>query len=101
MRRAHLFALCALAFLLSSASLAPAQTVTATIPVGTLPYSVAVNPVTNKIYVANDHSSNVTVIDGATNTTVSVAAGPGAAATAVNPVTTRSTWATISATTSP
>jgi YVTN family beta-propeller protein len=64
-----------------------AQTVTATIPAGTLPYSVAVNPVTNKIYVGNDHSSNVTVIDGATNATVTVAAGPGAAATAVNPVT--------------
>ena len=26
------------------------------------------NPVTNKIYVANDSSNNVTVIDGATNT---------------------------------
>ena len=29
---------------------------------------MAVNPVTNKIYVANYSSANVTVIDGATNT---------------------------------
>ena len=29
--------------------------------------AVAVNPATNKIYVANKGSNNVTVIDGATN----------------------------------
>ena len=33
------------------------------------------NPVTNKIYVANYGSNNVTVIDGATNSTTTVAAG--------------------------
>jgi len=33
------------------------------------PNSVALNPVTNKIYVANFSSNNVTVIDGATNST--------------------------------
>ena len=37
--------------------------------------AVAVNPVTNKIYVANDNSTNVTVIDGATNATTTVTAG--------------------------
>ena len=47
---------------------------------------MAVNPVTNKIYVANDGSSNVTVIDGATNSTTTVAAG-NPYAVAVNPVT--------------
>ena len=39
------------------------------------PSAVAVNPVTNKIYVANYGSNNVTVIDGATNDTTLVAAG--------------------------
>ncbi len=34
---------------------------------GTFPYWVTVNPVTNKIYVANINSSTVTVIDGETN----------------------------------
>ena len=40
-----------------------------------VPTAVAVNPVTNKIYVANDDSGNVTVIDGATNATTTVATG--------------------------
>src|SRR5580704_753097 len=47
---------------------ADAQTITATVNVGTGPFSAAVNPVTNKIYVVNRNSNNVTVIDGATNT---------------------------------
>src|SRR5258708_10753576 len=54
---------------------------------GTTPYSVAVNPVTNKIYVANYNSANVTVIDGATNSTTTVNAGTKPTAVAVNPVT--------------
>ena len=37
--------------------------------------AVAVNPVTNKIYVANYGSNNVTVIDGATNATTTVSRG--------------------------
>ena len=37
---------------------------------------MAVNPVTNKIYVANYGSADVTVIDGATNDTTTVPAGP-------------------------
>ena len=48
---------------------------------------MAVNPVTNKIYVANTDSNNVTVIDGATNATTTVAAGAHPCAVAVNPVT--------------
>lgn len=31
--------------------------------------AIAINPVTNKVYVANDGSNNVTVIDGATQST--------------------------------
>ena len=57
---------------------ARAQTVVATIPVGTdIPRAVAVNPVTNKIYVASctfhgmtgPPTGSLTVIDGATNST--------------------------------
>jgi YVTN family beta-propeller protein len=48
---------------------------------------VAVNPVTNKIYVANFGSNNVTVIDGVTNITSTVGVGSGTPAVAVNPVT--------------
>jgi YVTN family beta-propeller protein len=46
-----------------------------------------VNPVTNKIYVANAKSNNVTVIDGATNGTTTVAVGTNPATVTVNPVT--------------
>src|SRR5215472_136069 len=74
---------------------ARAQTVTATVPVGMNPVAVAVNTVTNRIYVANCvPSSNpsgtngtVTVIDGGTNTTSTVPAGMCPIAVAVNPVT--------------
>jgi YVTN family beta-propeller protein len=67
---------------------ANAQTVTATLGAGDEPNSVAVNPVTNKIYVANQSSNNVTVIDGASNSTTTVAAGSDdQTSVAVNPVT--------------
>jgi YVTN family beta-propeller protein len=48
---------------------------TTTVSAGTNPRAVAVNAVTNKIYVANEGSNNVTVIDGTTNTTTTVSAG--------------------------
>ena len=64
-----------------------ATNTTTSVAAGSGPISVAVNPVTNKIYVANANSGNVTVIDGATNTTTTVAAGSGAESVAVNPVT--------------
>jgi len=51
-----------------------AQTVVATIPAGTHPQGIAANRVTNKIYVINQNS-NVVVIDGATNTTQTLAVG--------------------------
>ena len=51
---------------------------------------------TNQIYVANSYSNDVTVIDGATNATSTVAAGSRPYAAAVNPVTNRiyvvNTW---------
>jgi YVTN family beta-propeller protein len=69
--------------------LAPAwaQTVVATIPVGTSPVAVASNPLTDKIYVANEGSNTVTVIDGHTKSTVTVAVGLHPVAIAVNAVT--------------
>ncbi len=39
----------------------------ATTPVGTNPVGIAFNAATNKIYVANSGSNNISVIDGATN----------------------------------
>jgi YVTN family beta-propeller protein len=64
-----------------------AQTVTTTVPVGQLPYGVAANEVTNKIYVANRNSNNVTVIDGATNSTATVSVGYYPTSVAANPLT--------------
>ena len=73
---------------------ADAQAVVATVAVGTGPNAVAVNPNTNKIYVANtnpDNPSSVTVIDGATNNTTTVntttVVGEFSVAVAVNSVT--------------
>jgi YVTN family beta-propeller protein len=64
-----------------------AQTVTATVGAGTNPDAVAVNPVTNKIYVANYSNNSVTVIEGATNATTTVGVGSSPRTLAVNPVT--------------
>ncbi|MCA3021819.1 MAG: putative Ig domain-containing protein, partial [Rhodocyclaceae bacterium] len=59
-----------------------------TLPAGTNPRAIAVHPMTSKIYVANENSGNVTVIDGATNTiTTNVTVGTNPFAVAVNPVT--------------
>ena len=64
------------------------NTVTATIVVGSSPYSVSVNPTTNKIYVANPGSNNVSVIDGATNTvTATITVGSNPSGVVVNPAT--------------
>jgi hypothetical protein len=61
-----------------------AQTFTATVNVGGIPAAVAVNPVTNKTYVA---SGPITVMDGATNAITSIYAVGFPVAVAVNPVT--------------
>ena len=47
------------------------NSVISTISVGNDPQGIAVNPNTNKIYVANQHDSTVSVINGSTNTIVS------------------------------
>jgi DNA-binding beta-propeller fold protein YncE len=65
-----------------------ATNTTTTVAAGVFPFAVAVNPVTNKIYVANNSIyGKVTVIDGATNTTTTVTAGAEPYDVAVNPVT--------------
>jgi DNA-binding beta-propeller fold protein YncE len=46
------------------------NTVAATVPADKGPWAVAVNPVSNMIYVANRLSDKVTVIDGRTNRAV-------------------------------
>ena len=59
------------------------NTVTATVPVGSGPFAVAVNPQGTKAYVVNFFSNNVSVIDTATNTvtaTVPVGSYPGGVA---------------------
>ncbi|MGH9571487.1 MAG: YncE family protein, partial [Candidatus Angelobacter sp.] len=63
------------------------QTVTATIGAGTNPSAVAVNPATNKIYIANRGSNNVTVIDGISNSVSTVTVGSSPVAVAINPAT--------------
>jgi YVTN family beta-propeller protein len=63
-----------------------AQTVIDTIHVGTQPANLAVNPVTNKIYVANQ-GGTVTVIDGTTDATTTVTAGSDPYGVAVNATT--------------
>src|SRR5580693_657449 len=64
-----------------------AQTLVTTISAGSYPVALAVNAATNKIYVANQNSNNVTVIDGATYNTNTVLAGAAPGAVAVNSVT--------------
>src|ERR1700693_48085 len=66
---------------------ATAQTLIGTVGVGMGPYAVAHNSATNKIYVANVESNNVTVIDGMTSQTTTVAVGAEPWAIAVNPIT--------------
>jgi DNA-binding beta-propeller fold protein YncE len=74
----------AVALLLAWPASAWSQAVTATISVGTAPEAVAVNTVTNKIYVANYLSANVTIVDGTTNSTTTVPATLHPRAVAVN-----------------
>ena len=82
-------ALFLLVLLLIFSGIAQSQAVIATVPAGSEPWAVAVNTVTNKIYVTNLRSSNITVIDGATNSTATIR-DPNAltpVAVAVNPLT--------------
>jgi YVTN family beta-propeller protein len=78
--------LCVIAVIIGLALPAWADWVTKTVSTNHFPDAVAVNPVTNKIYVAN-LTDDVTVIDGATNGTTIVRVGAVPEAIAVNPVT--------------
>jgi YVTN family beta-propeller protein len=63
-------------------------TATATVAVGTDPFGLSLNPVTNKIYVTNSTDGTVTVIDGATSAASSVVSvGNTPRDLAVNPTT--------------
>ncbi len=84
-RRLLLFFL-AVGFAASSLS-AAAQTLLATVNTGTTPVAAAANHATNLIYTANYGSNNVTVINGATNQTTTVAAGQSPYDVRVNPLT--------------
>ena len=87
MKRLTIFSLAAVAFSLAVGPSAVAQTVVATIPVGSSPDWVAVDRITNLIYAVNVGSNSVSVIDGSTNTvtaTDTVSNFPQAAA--VNPI---------------
>jgi YVTN family beta-propeller protein len=64
-----------------------ATNATTTVSVGSGPEAMAVNPVTNMIYVLNQDSGTVTVINGASNATATVAVGSDPYAAAVNPIT--------------
>src|SRR5579864_724990 len=65
-------AVAAVLFLAAFSGVAQAQTVTATLPMDGIAQAIAINPATNKIYLANG-SHGVLVIDGATNATTKVA----------------------------
>jgi YVTN family beta-propeller protein len=82
-----IIAFAALLSLVLCAQLAFGQSVVATLSAGSGPASVAANPVTNKIYVANRNSNDVTVIDDATGTQSTVLVGSRPYAIAVNTVT--------------
>ncbi len=75
------------AFCMALSLAAHAQTVIATVPVGQYPSSLAVNETTNKVYVANANSNNVTVIDGRTYSTTTVPVGQYPSGVAVNSIT--------------
>src|ERR1051325_2635070 len=60
---------------------------TANVAVGLGPTALAVNPLTNKIYVANGDSGDVTVINGTDDSTTTVTAGTFPNHIAVNPAT--------------
>jgi YVTN family beta-propeller protein len=70
MKRPTLFSFAAVAFSLALGPTAFAQTVVATIPVGSSPDWVVVDRNTDLIYAVNVGSNNVSVINGATNTVV-------------------------------
>jgi YVTN family beta-propeller protein len=78
-----------LATIISSAFFsAEAQSFTTTVSVGSAPTAFAVNPATNKLYVANGNGPTVSVISGLTDTiSATVTVGTTPTAIAINPIT--------------
>ena len=66
---------------------AAAQSVIAQVPAGAAPAAIAVNRHTNRIYIANASSNDVTVVDGNTHATTTIPVGIGPQHIAVNPAT--------------
>ena len=75
------------AFLPAFAVSSGANSGTVDVKVGSHPFAVAVNSITNKAYSANNYTNDVTVIDGKTNRTTTVKAGAEPVAVAVNEAT--------------
>lgn len=68
---------------------AEAQTLVTFVGTGSSPVGVAVNPTTNKVYVANSGGNTVTVYHPATRAISTVTVGSGPSGVAVNPLTNR------------
>jgi YVTN family beta-propeller protein len=85
----NVFAASAFLSLFLLCQITKADTSIGNVPTGNSPKPLAVNPVTNKIYVCNDGSASVTVINGTNNSTTTVATGATPVAVAVNPATNR------------
>lgn len=66
---------------------AHAQIAVTNVPTGSAPFAIAMNPVTDKIYVVNREGNSVTVIDGATRATATISGGARPEAVAVNTAT--------------
>jgi YVTN family beta-propeller protein len=68
---------------------AASQTLLTTVPTGSHPAALGINLLTGKLYVANENSNTVTVIDEATDSTLAIPVGAYPSAIALNPVTNR------------
>ncbi len=91
-RRIRLLVIAALATLIPMliATSVSAQSLLTTVSVGSGSTGVAVNPVTNRIYTANQFGGTVTVVDGTSNTVITnIPVGGGPYGIAVNPNTNR------------
>ena len=64
-----------------------ADWVTDSVATGANPYAVAVNPITNKTYVANNAGGTVTIINNVTDSTTTVTVGTSPTFLGINPVT--------------
>jgi DNA-binding beta-propeller fold protein YncE len=80
-------AILAIAGTLLPAAESAAQTVAATVPAGSNPRAIAVNPFTNKVYIASEFTNAVLVLDGATHAMQSIPVGTRPQYIALNPLT--------------